>query len=372
MRYSRIFNDAARRRDIYETVTNRVIADLEKGVRPWVKPWNSEHLEGRIMRPLRHNGERYSGINVLMLWSAAEEQGFASPTWMTYKQALTLGGQVRKGEHGSPVVYASTFAAEEETDDGDTVVKEVPFLKTYTVFNVEQIDGLPERYRESAPEPLNPVERIAEAEHFFAATGAEIRHVGTQALYSVTHDHIRMPPIDTFRDAESYYATLAHETTHWTRHPSRLDREFGRKRFGDEGYAREELVAELGAAYLCADLGLEPVVREDHAAYIKSWLKVLKEDKRAIFQAAAYAQRAADFLHEMQPEQAPAPAPERDPEEPASVKQSWHDVVEESVNAAENDEDHELDEAHEDVSDEHDEEPDGQPRRPRNPQMSLF
>jgi len=366
MRYSRIFNDAARRRDIYETVTNRVIADLEKGVRPWVKPWNSEHLEGRIMRPLRHNGERYSGINVLMLWSAAEEQGFASPTWMTYKQALTLGGQVRKGEHGSPVVYASTFAAEEETDDGDTVVKEVPFLKTYTVFNVEQIDGLPERYRESAPEPLNPVERIAEAEHFFAATGAEIRHVGTQALYSVTHDHIRMPPIDTFRDAESYYATLAHETTHWTRHPSRLDREFGRKRFGDEGYAREELVAELGSAYLCADLGLEPVVREDHAAYIESWLTVLKKDKRAIFQGAAYAQRAADYLHEMQPEQAPVPAPERDPEEPAAdepaLRPSWHDVVEESVNAAKNDEEHEPEEDA-DEPEEH---------RPRSPQISLF
>jgi antirestriction protein ArdC len=144
------------------------------------------------------------------------------------------------------------------------------------------------------------VQRIDQAETFFAATGATINHGGNQACYSVTLDRIQMPPFETFRDAESYYATLAHEVTHWTRHPDRLDRDFGRKRWGDEGYAMEELVAELGAAFVSCDLDLSPEPREDHAAYIGSWLQVLKHDKRAIFTAAAHAQKAADFLHTMQ------------------------------------------------------------------------
>lgn len=144
------------------------------------------------------------------------------------------------------------------------------------------------------------MERIAHAERFFAETEATIRRGGNRAYYALNADYIQMPPFESFRDAESYYATLAHETTHWTRHPSRLEREFGRKSWGDEGYASEELVAELGSAFLCVDLGITPEVRDDHSAYIASWLEVLKGDKRAIFQAAAHAQRAVDFLHNMQ------------------------------------------------------------------------
>jgi antirestriction protein ArdC len=165
---------------------------------------------------------------------------------------------------------------------------------------LEQIDGLPERFYAKAPARAETVQRIARVESFIAATGVNVRHGGNRAFYSPASDHVQMPVIEAFRDAESYYATLAHETTHWTRRPSRLDRDFGRKRYGDEGYAMEELVAELGAAFLSADLDLTPEVRDDHAAYIASWIKVLKNDKRAIFSAASHAQRAADFLHGLQ------------------------------------------------------------------------
>jgi len=181
------------------------------------------------------------------------------------------------------------------------VDRTIPFLKAYTVFNVEQIDGLPAHYLARAEEAqANPDEQIAAAEAFVAATGATIGHGGNQAFYAPGPDRIQMPDFAAFRDAQSYYATLAHELTHWTRHERRLDRDFGREKWGDAGYAREELVAELGAAFLCADLGLALEDRDDHAAYIASWLKVLRHDKRAIFQAAAHAQRAADFLHGLQ------------------------------------------------------------------------
>ena len=173
-------------------------------------------------------------------------------------------------------------------------------MKAYTVFNVEQIEGLPEHYY-AKPEPvIDEAQRIDHADAFFAASGADVRHGGNRAFYSGGSDHVQMPPFECFHSPESYYATLAHELTHWTKHPKRLDREFGRKKWGDEGYAREELVAELGAAFLCADLGLTPEAGTDHAAYIQSWLKVLKDDKRAIFSAAAHAQKAADFLHSFQ------------------------------------------------------------------------
>jgi antirestriction protein ArdC len=174
-------------------------------------------------------------------------------------------------------------------------------MKGYTVFNVEQIDGLPPQYHAKAEAPqLEGVARIARAEQFFASTGVQVIHGGNMACYSVTHDHIRMPPFETFRDAESYYATLGHEQIHATRHSSRLGRDFGRKRWGDEGYAMEELCAELGAAFLCSDLALTPEVRDDHASYVASWLKVLKDDKRAVFTAASHAQKAVDFLSGLQ------------------------------------------------------------------------
>lgn len=288
--------------DVYTRITDQIVEALEAGVRPWMKPWDAEHAAGRITRPLRHNGIPYAGINVVMLWSSAVAQGFAAPIWMTFRQAKQLGGFVKKGEKGSLVVYANTITrTETDKETGEDEEREIPFMKGYSVFNVDQIEGLPEHFYAVAEPKLDPVQRIEHAERFFAETGAEIRHGGNQAYYAVGTDYVQMPPFVSFKDAESYYATLAHECTHWTRHPSRLDRDFGRKRWGDEGYAMEELVAELGSAFLAADLGLTPEVRDDHAAYIASWLKVLKNDKRAIFTAASHAQKAADFLNSLQP-----------------------------------------------------------------------
>jgi len=298
--------------DVYTRITDKIIADLEQGERPWMKPWNAEHAAGKITRPLRFNGLPYSGINVMMLWSDAMDKGFNAPIWMTFKQAQELGGHVKKGEHGSLVVYANTITKTEHDDDsGEDIEQKIPFMKGYTVFNVEQIEDLPPHYYAMAQAPtLTTEQRDEQLEKFFAATGADIRHGGNRAYYSMQTNHVQMPPFEFFKDRESYYATEAHEMTHWTRHPSRLDRDFGRKTWGDEGYAMEELVAELGSAYLCADLGITPEVREDHSAYIGSWLKVLKQDKRAIFSAAAHAQRAVDFLHKLQP----APEPESEPD----------------------------------------------------------
>jgi antirestriction protein ArdC len=261
------------RTDVYQTITNQIVASLEKGVRPWHQPWTAGNGEGRIVRPLRGNGVPYQGINVLMLWSAAIEKGYSSPIWMTFKQTLDLKAHVRKGEKGSLVVYADKMTrTETDADTGEENERTIPFLKGYTVFNVEQIDGLPDHYYGKLETPTDLVARIPHAESFFNAIEATIVHGGSRACYVPRTDTIHMPCIDFFRDAESYYATLAHEATHWTKAPARLDRDFGRKRFGDEGYAMEELVAELGAAFLAADLALTPEVRDDHAAYIASWL----------------------------------------------------------------------------------------------------
>jgi antirestriction protein ArdC len=288
------------RPDIYSRVTNTIIADLENGVRPWTKPWSAEHLAGEISRPMRSTGEPYSGINVILLWAESVARGFTAPIWITFRQAVALGGHVRKGEHGSTVVYADRITRTEAGDDGQDVERQVPFLKAYTVFNVEQVEGLPAHFHAVVEPRLNAAQRIDHAEAFFATTGADIRHGGNQAYYALHPDYVQMPPFECFEHPKAYYATLAHECTHWTRHPARLDRDFGRKRWGDDGYAREELVAELGAAFLCADLGLELEPRADHASYIASWLEVLRNDRRFIFTAAAHAQRATDFLRSRQ------------------------------------------------------------------------
>jgi antirestriction protein ArdC len=286
------------RQDVYSRITDKIIADLEQGVRTWMRPWSAEHIAGKITRPLRHNGVPYKGINVVMLWSASILKGYSCPLWLTFKQALEVGGHVKKGETGELVVYADRITRTETGDNGEETEREIPFLKGYTVFNAEQCEGLPDHYTAKAEAPaLPPVQRIAAADRFFAATGADIRHGGNRAFYAQGPDYVQMPPFETFRDAESYAATLAHELTHWTKHDTRLARDMGRKSWGDEGYAREELVAELGSAFLCADLGIAPEVRADHAAYIASWLKVLQNDKRFIFSAASQAQRAADYLH---------------------------------------------------------------------------
>ena len=293
------------RGDVYERVTAKIVADLEAGIRTWSRPWNAGHAAGHICRPLRANGTPYRGINVLMLWAEAEEKNYSAPIWMTYRQAQELGAQVRRGERGALVVYADRFTKTETGDDGQESEREIPFLKGYTVFNVEQIDGLAAHYTARVTPPTTALPRLDAAEAFFAATGAEIRHGGNRAFYSPTHDRVQMPPRDSFNDAESYAATLAHELTHWTAHPCRLARSLG-KRFGDDAYAAEELIAELGAAFLCADLGITPAPREDHAGYLSHWLKVLKADSRAIFTAASQAQRAADYLHGLQPHPAAA------------------------------------------------------------------
>ncbi len=184
------------------------------------KPWNAEHAAGRITQPLRFNGQPYSGINILSLWMSASAQGFAAPIWMTFRQAIELNAHVRKGEKGSLVVYANTITrTEHDEKTGEDIEREIPYLKGYTVFNVEQIDGLPELYYAKAAPQLDPVARIDHAEKFFAAVKATIRHGGNRAYYAQELDDVQMPPFECFRDAESYYSTLAHEMTHWTKHP---------------------------------------------------------------------------------------------------------------------------------------------------------
>jgi antirestriction protein ArdC len=232
------------RRDVYQDITDRIVRELENGVRPWLQPWSADHMDGRVILPLRHNGVAYRGVNVLALWMQAMAKGYAAPVWMTFKQALDLGGCVRKGEKGSLTVYADTITRPEiDEQTGEESPQNIHYMKGYTVFNVEQIDGLPTHYYVEPAQPTPTIQRNERVECFFAATRADIRHGGDRAYYACHTDHIQMPPLDSFRDAESYYATLAHEETHWTKHPSRLDRDLGRKRWGDEGYAIEELVA---------------------------------------------------------------------------------------------------------------------------------
>ncbi|MBP2449818.1 ArdC family protein [Rhizobium leguminosarum] len=289
--------------DVYTRITERIVADLEQGVRPWVQPWRAANVTGRVTRPLRHNGEPYSGMNVLLLWSEGMARGFTSPIWMTFRQAGELGAHVRKGEGGATVVYASRFTRTETDAFGDEVERDIPFLKTYSVFNVEQIDGLPEQYYHRPAPVIDPVERIEHADGFFANTRAVIRHGGSQAYYAPAGDFIQLPVFETFRDAASYVAVLAHESVHWTAHPDRVGRDLSRYSKDKTERARAELIAEVGSCLVCADLGIVPELepRPDHAAYLASWLKVLSNDKRAIFQAAAHAQRAVAYLHGLQP-----------------------------------------------------------------------
>ena len=298
--------------DVYTRITDQIVQALEQGVRPWMKPWDAAHAAGPVSRPLRHNGKAYGGINIVMLWASAMEQGFSAPLWMTFRQAKELGAHVSKGSKGTLVVYADKITRTEQNEKGEDVERQIPFMKGYTVFNVDQIEGLPAHFYARGGTFKNEGQRNAGAETFFANTKAEIRHGGNAAYYAPGPDVVQMPDFESFRDAVAYYGTLAHECTHWTRHASRLDRDFGRKKWGDEGYAMEELVAELGAAFLCADLELTPQIRQDHAPYIAGWLKVLKEDKRAIFTAASHAQKAADYLHSLQPKAQQEPEEERE------------------------------------------------------------
>jgi len=290
------------RSDLYSRITDKIIAELKQGVRPWMQPWTTADANDRVTRPLRHNGQPYSGINVLLLWAEAIARGFSSATWMTFRQARELGAAVRKGETGTTVVFASSFIRSQTSDSGEEIEHDIPFLKAYTVFNAEQITGLSERFRQ-VPPVRDPIARIADADRFFANTGPLIRHGGSSAYYAPARDHIQMPAFEAFRDAQSYVAILSHELTHWTAAPHRLNRDLSRYAKDNSARAREELIAELGSCFLCADLGIVPELepRSDHASYLDGWLKVLAGDKRAIFAAAGHAQRAVSYLHHLQP-----------------------------------------------------------------------
>ncbi|UUL82557.1 zincin-like metallopeptidase domain-containing protein [Sphingomonas qomolangmaensis] len=282
------------RASIYGEVTARVVAELEAGRFPWVQPWDAAAAAPGLPRNAASN-RAYSGINVLILWGEVIARGYASQGWLTFRQALDAGGCVRKGEHGVGVVYADRFTPEAEkeravSEGGEA--RAVPFLKRFTLFNVAQCDGLPERMLSGAA-PLPPREIVPVAEALIAATSADFRIGGAEAYYAPAQDYVRVPPQPAFRHQIDYYRTALHELGHWTGHPSRLARDLSNP-FGSEGYAREELVAELASAFLCAALGIVPSVR--HADYLGSWLAVLRADNRAIFRAASLASKAADFL----------------------------------------------------------------------------
>jgi len=269
--------------DAYQVVTDQIVKALEAGTRPWTKSWAG----GSGGLPLRHNGKPYSGVNILILGLS----GFTNPYWMTFKQAQEYGGKVRKGSTATKIVFFKPLKIEDKVTNEE---KSIPLLRTYNVFNAEQIEGLPERFY-PGEEVRNQGERIEAAEIFFAAQNANLVHEGSQAYYRPSLDQIVMPPFSRFNDPQSYYGTLSHELAHWTGAKRRLDRDL-KTSFGSKDYAREELVAELASAFVMHTLGLSATPREDHAEYLAEWLKVLREDKRAIFRASAAAQKAADFL----------------------------------------------------------------------------
>jgi antirestriction protein ArdC len=240
-------------------------------------------------------GRSYSGINILILWGAVVQHGFPGQGWLTFRQALSLGGNVRKGEHGTTVVYADRFTPEDEKrrarETGEDAAA-FPFLKRFTVFNAAQCEGLPEHVLGAAP-GAREREIIPRAEAVIAATGADFRVGGDKAFYVPAEDYIRVPPQPAFFHQIDYYRTCFHELGHWTGHASRLNRDLS-GRMGSNPYAREELVAEMASAFACASLGIVPTVR--HADYLGAWLAVLREDARAIFRAASQAGKAADFV----------------------------------------------------------------------------
>jgi antirestriction protein ArdC len=290
------YQTTSQSRDVYQKVTDAIVNAIETGTGSYRMPWVVRQDKG--FSPISVSTVKpYRGINTLVLWAQSQSKGYSSALWGTYQQWQSLGGQVRKGEHGSPVVYWGTYDAKETADDEqDERSGRQLFCKGYTVFNLDQVDGckLPKRFEPK----LSHNQRIARAESFFAGAGVQVRDGGNRAFYRPdTPEAVYVPGFDQFPETSQYYSVLAHETTHFTSHASRCDRQLG-KRFGDAAYAMEELIAELGSAYIMAGLELELTPRQDHAAYIASWLKVLKSDRRAIFTAASQAQKAADWLSE--------------------------------------------------------------------------
>ena len=292
--------NAIGRDTVYREITDKIIQDFENGIVPWVKPWKSGSGLSPLSLPQNAlTKRRYSGINILLLWSALDEKGFGNSQWLTFKQALAMGGSVRKGESGAHVYFADKFVPEKEkqkAQDNGTDPASVHFLKRYTVFNIAQCDGLPEGLTASR-EPLPDCGIVPHAEALITATGADFRVGGDEAFYVPSEDFIRIPHQFSFVDQINYYRTAFHELGHWTGHKTRLDRSLTTK-FGTVDYAREELVAEMATAFVCASLGIIPTVR--HADYIGNWLQVLQEDARAIVRAASLASKACDFILKFQ------------------------------------------------------------------------
>jgi antirestriction protein ArdC len=290
------------RTSLYQEITDKIIAELEAGRVPWVQPWGTAAAKASLTMPKNAATQRqYSGINVLILWDAVIEHGFSAQNWLTFRQALGLGGHVRKGEHGTTVVYADRFVPDEERRraerDGDEP-NAIPFLKRFTVFNTDQCEALP-RELASAPAPLPEGLVLPQVDALIAATGADFRIGGDRAYYSPVHDFIQVPRPEAYFEPINWHRTALHELGHWSGHPSRLARDLS-GHFGSALYAKEELVAEMTSAFVCASLGIVPTVR--HADYVGSWLEVLREDDRAIVRAASAASKAADYLLAFRPD----------------------------------------------------------------------
>jgi antirestriction protein ArdC len=290
------------RQSLYQEITDRIIAELEAGCTPWVQPWGTAAVKAPLAMPKNAaTGRRYSGINVLILWDATIEGGFASQGWLTFRQALGLGGHVRKGERGTTVVYADRFTPDEERQRAERDGNEpcsIPFLRRFTVFNTDQCGGLPDQLA-TAPSPTDVASILPQAEALIAATRADFRIRGERAFYSPSGDFIQVPPPAAYFEPVNWHRTAFHELGHWVGHPSRLNRDLSGG-FGSKSYAKEELIAEMAGAFVCASLGIVPTVR--HADYLGSWLEVLREDNRAIVRAASAASKAADYLLAFQPD----------------------------------------------------------------------
>lgn len=296
----------AQRRDLYDDITNKIISELEEGRLPWVQPWGAADVSASLALPCNAGtGRRYSGINILILWGAVVQKGYPGQGWLTYRQAQALGGNVRKGERGETVVYADRFVPEEErkraSETGETAIG-IPFLKRFTVFNAAQCEGLPEDVASDMPAPP-PGMIEPKVDALIASSGVDFRIGGDRAFYDPQNDFVQVPPPQAYFEPINWHRTALHELGHATGHASRLGRDLS-SRFGTRDYAREELCAELAAAFCCAALGIEPTVR--HADYIGSWLEVLREDNRAIFKAASQASKASDYLLGFVPEEGAA------------------------------------------------------------------
>lgn len=279
--------------DLYASVTARIIAALEAGTSPWSCPWRGQGVDARPANV--STGRMYRGINVLLLNLRAMSEGYASNRWLTLAQANALGARIRRGEQGSQIVFFTLRELDEPAEAGRLDSEQrrvVPLLRAFTVFNVDQVDGLPDSMK-AKPLPQTQWTPVDMAERILDASGAELRHGGSKAFYAPGPDLIQMPPRQAFDSAADYYTTALHELTHWTAHPSRCNRPLG-MRHGIDAYAFEELVAEMGSAFLADYCGL--VGRMQHASYIASWLQALRNDKRLIFTASSQAQKAADFL----------------------------------------------------------------------------